>query len=281
VAKLTREQERLHAQACQLIELDRDLTEDERLFVLDNWQESSTSTNASDRAFFTPAGLAGDMSIEVDGLRIIDLAAGIGRLAFHNREIWPHRDVPEFVCVERNPAYVRVGRRVMPEATWICADILDLPDRLDELGEFSCAISNPPFGPVPRQRNAPGGYVGRRFEYHAIAVAALLARRGVFIIPQVAAPFCYSGRPRFEHDTGDAEYRKFSAVTGIELTANCGIDTSYYDGQWHGVCPRVEIVKADFTERRQPIAPPAARRAEPAAPVAVPERAGQLALLAL
>lgn len=286
MTKLTREQERLHAQACQLIELNRDLTEEERLFVLDNWQESSTSTNASDRAFFTPAGLARDLSIEVKGDRIIDLAAGIGRLAFHCRDAWARYEYPTFVCVERNPGYVRVGRRVMPEAEWICADILDLPDRLDELGEFCCAISNPPFGAIPRQRNAPGGYVGRRFEYHAIAVAALLARRGVFIIPQVAAPFRYSGCPNPELDTGDVEYRKFSALTGIELTDTCGIDTSDYDGKWHGVCPRVEIVTSDFTERRRPTALPAARRGAPrraeyAAPSAVPEPAGQLALLAL
>ncbi|WP_163511202.1 hypothetical protein [Fodinicola acaciae] len=88
MGKLTRQQERLHAQACQLINLGRDLTEDERTFVLDNWQESSTSTNACDRAHFTPAGLARDMSIEVSGNRIIDLGAGIGRLAFHNRDLW-------------------------------------------------------------------------------------------------------------------------------------------------------------------------------------------------
>lgn len=53
-------------------------------------------------------------------------------------------------------------RKVMPEANWICADILDLPDQVDQLGgTFDCAISNPPFGSVPtapertRLRRAP------------------------------------------------------------------------------------------------------------------------------
>jgi len=193
VAKLTREQERRHAQACQLVELDRDLNDDERLFVLDHWQESATSTNASDRAFFTPAGLARDMSMDVEGRRILDLGAGIGRLPFHCRDALARYEYPQFVCVERNPAYVRVGRRVMPEATWICADILDLPDMLDELGTVDCAISNPPFGPLPRRRDAPGGYTGRRFEYHTIALAGLFARRGVFLIPQLTRP--RSGAP--------------------------------------------------------------------------------------
>jgi predicted RNA methylase len=126
------------------------------------------------------------MSLEVGGDRIIDLGAGIGRLAWHNRNLygrWPY-PTPEFLCVERNPAYVRVGK-VMPEATRLCADILDLPDLADQLGGmFDCAISNPPFGPPRRHRNAPG-YAGRRFEYHTIAVAARLSRRGVFIVPQL------------------------------------------------------------------------------------------------
>jgi hypothetical protein len=252
VAKLTREQERLHAEACRLINLSRDLTEDEREFVLNHWLESSTTSSASDRAHFTPAGLARDMSLEVGGDRIIDLCAGIGRLAFHNRDLWgrwPHPG-PEMTCIERNPDYVRVGRRVMPEARWICADVMDLPKMRDDLGMHDVCISNPPFGAIPRTGNAPGGYVGRRFEYHVIALAAMVARRGVFIIPQTAAPFHYSGKPCFERDRGDDEYRKFIDVTGIELEPTLGIDTSYYDADWRGVSPRVEIVLVDFTTRQ-------------------------------
>lgn len=280
MAKLTRNEERRHAQACQLIDLPRDLTEAERYFVLDHWQESSTNANARDRAFFTPEGLAVDMSLEVGGDRIIDLGAGIGRLSWHNRDLWgrwPY-PAPEFVCVERNPVYVRVGRKVMPEATWICADILDLPDMVDQLGgRFDCAISNPPFGPLPRHRDAPG-YSGRRFEYHTIAVAAGLAARGVFIVPQMSAPFRYSGRPCFEHDQGDAEYARFTAGTGITLTSTCGIDTSFYDGRWRGVCPRVEVVMADFIDRAAPCTAPVTAHGT------VDERSdhgGQLTLLAL
>lgn len=250
MAKLTHEQERRHSQACQLIDLDRDLTEEEREFVLDHWRASSTARSASDRAHFTPAGLARDLSLHVGGDRIIDLAAGIGRLAFHNRDLWapwPHGG-PEFVCIEKNAAYVRVGRRVMPEARWICADIMDIPRMLDDLGTSDCAIANPPFGAIPRSGNAPGGYHGRRFEYHTIALAALVAHRGVFLIPQHAAPFRYSGVPTFERDTGDAEYRKFVAATGIKLEPNCGIDTTLYQHEWHDVTPLVEVVRADFTE---------------------------------
>lgn len=138
MAKLTRAEERRHAQACQLVDLRRDLTEDERWFVLSHWQESSTAANGLQGAFFTPEGLARDMSLEVGGDRILDLGAGIGRLAWHNRDLWGRwpNPAPELWCVERNPTYVRVGRKVLPEATWLCADILDLPDLADQQAEI-------------------------------------------------------------------------------------------------------------------------------------------------
>ncbi len=149
----------------------------------------------------------------------------------------------ELVCVENNPTYVAVGRRVLPEATWICADILDLPSL--GLGRFDCAIANPPFGAVTRTVDA-AGYTGRRFEYHAIAVAAQLARHGVFLIPQNSAPFRYSGQRCFR-DVRDAELDRFERGTGIRLEPSCGIDTSGYAEQWHGVSPRLEVVTCDFT----------------------------------
>lgn len=263
---LTREQEQRHAQACQLVDLPRDLTEEERRFILDNWQESSTNRNASDRAYFTPAGIAGDIAIDARGAqRIIDLAAGIGRLAFHCRRTPSDPDRPSaIVCVERNPEYVRVGQRVLPEATWICGDILDLPDQHPELGDFDLAVSNPPYGPVPRHRDARGRYTGRRFEYHTIVLAGLLASRGLFVIPQTSAPFRLSGQPALQRHSGDDEYQKFAAVTGLRLEPNCGTDTTSYQHDWREKCPLVEIVKVDYTQRVAPVPPPLpARQSRP------------------
>ncbi|MEM6617579.1 MAG: hypothetical protein AAF619_13740, partial [Pseudomonadota bacterium] len=47
----------------------------------------------------------------------------------------------ELVCVEINPAFVEIGKKMIPEATWICADVFDVLDI--ELGHFDCAVSNP------------------------------------------------------------------------------------------------------------------------------------------
>ncbi|MGW5519110.1 methyltransferase [Nocardia africana] len=268
MAKLTKQEEELHAEALALVDLERDLTEDEKLFILEHFQEASTASNSTHGAFFTPAGLAQDFSIELTGHfgRIIDLCAGIGRLSFSCRNEFGHRwgDDParEFVCVERNPEYARIGRKVMPEAHWIVGDVLDVLDM--NLGRFDVAISNPPFGSIKRTKDAPGGYSGRKFEYHVIAVAAAVADYGVFIIPQMSAPFAYSGKDRFDGHGGDREYQKFSKATGITLEANCGIDTAYYREDWHGVSPVCEIVTADFEETAAAVTTlPTAQASEP------------------
>ncbi|MFR9753937.1 methyltransferase [Nocardia sp. 004] len=251
MAKLTKSQEKLHAQALELVELKRALTEDEKLFVLEHFQELSTASNSTHGAFFTPVGLARDLSLHVPdhAHQIIDLCAGIGGLSFGCRDLlrrWNGMPPREFVCVERNPEYVRIGKRILPEAQWICGDILDVPSM--GLGWFDLAIANPPYGSIKRASNA-SGYNGRKFEYHTIAVAAQIADQGVFIIPQNSAPFTYSGKSFYTPDTGDREYQKFLQETGLTLEASCGIDTSYYSNDWHGVSPTVEIVTVDFPGR--------------------------------
>ncbi|MEU7477049.1 hypothetical protein AB0A63_13765 [Lentzea sp. NPDC042327] len=274
---LTHEQERRHRQACQLVNLSRDLQQEEREFVLDYYRASTTGRSRSDRAHFTPRGLAIDMSTEVIGNRVVDLAAGIGRLAYHNTNTWPC-DSRELVCVERNEEFVRVGRRVVPEARWICADIMTIPDMLDDLGTFDTAISNPPYGAIDRLIQATLGYRGRRFEYHTIGLASMIARHGVFLIPQRSASFQFSGPAgKFVPGTGDDEYDKFVAATGIELDHNCGIDTDHYRGSWHDVNVLVEVVTVDFADRAVP-APRAAAAPRPSA-AAVAAAAEQLSFL--
>ncbi|MGW6872863.1 methyltransferase [Streptomyces xanthophaeus] len=248
MSRLSKEAAKAHEKAAALVALDRDLTENEKDFVLDNWQEAATATHNLDGAFFTPEGLARDLAIEVVGDRIIDLCAGIGRLAYSCRDYWGrrwnHQPPREIVCVEKNPAYVAVGRKILPEATWICADILDLPDM--DLGRFHTAISNPPFGAIRRSHNSPS-YSGPRFEYHVIAIASTLAQYGAFIIPQPSAPFRYSGEPYYR-EMRDRECAKFQQQTGIVLGSGAGFDTAIYVEEWRGVSPRVEVVVCDFDE---------------------------------
>nr|WP_244978361.1 methyltransferase [Bradyrhizobium pachyrhizi] len=267
MAKLTKVEAKAHAEAVELLKKDV-LTYDERVFVLDNWHEGANHINGSAGAFFTPIGLAGDFAIDACGGRTIDLCAGIGALAFH--VFWrghyarskgePEREI---VCIERNPAYVEVGRKVLPEAQWICADVFEFD--LKGLGHFGCAIANPPFGATPRAGNGPR-YTGRSFEFHLIDIASDIADYGAFIIPQMSAPFQYSGVPCY-CERKSADYLRFAEQTGIHLEAGCGVDCSYYRDAWKGVAPSVEIVCANFEEMprnkpRSPIDP----ESEPRAP---------------
>jgi hypothetical protein len=255
MAHLTKPQRKAHAQACALLAKDV-LSLDEREFVLNNWHEAAEHVNGDAGAFFTPMDLAYDFAIDACGRRVIDLCAGIGALAFacyHRQKNGGGN--PEVVCVEKNPAYVAVGRKVLPEATWICADVFELPAGL---GPFDVAIGNPPFGAVARSGNGPR-YTGRDFELHLIDLAADLADYGAFIVPQSSAPFAYSGVQHYR-EVKSAKMDQFLAQTGIEMAAGCGVDCSYHRDAWKFSAPAVEIVCCDFAEDRQ--ARPAAAKVE-------------------
>jgi methylase of polypeptide subunit release factors len=256
MSKLTKAQAKAHQQACDLLHKDV-LSEDEKLFVLNNWQESAKHINTIAGAFFTPIGLARDLSIEVNGDSVIDLCAGIGALAFFCSG--PHK-ASNVVCVEANPDYAAVGMKIVPEAHWIVGSVFELSN----IGHFDFAIGNPPFGATPRSGAVAPRYTGKEFELHVIDVARDIADFGAFIVPQMTAGFKYSGCPaggwpEMRKDgigSGFADcktdiHAKLLDQTGIILEPSCGLDTSAYDREWHGVSIRTEIVTVDFIGARE------------------------------
>ena len=228
--------------ACELLAKET-LTYDEKLYVMENWQEGAEHNNGSMGAFFTPINLANDFKLHISGNKIIDICAGIGALSFMYYHGFYHDQEPDITCVEINPAYVEIGKKLLPEANWICADISEI---WKELGRFDCAISNPPFGKKVKI-NSCLNYKGLEAEYRVIEIASKLAKWGAFIVPQSSAPFAYSGRQCFkEHESN--KYKKFFAETAIDFEMNVGVDTQIYINDWHGVMPMCEIVCCDFVE---------------------------------
>jgi hypothetical protein len=234
--KLTKPQIRAHHEAVAILKKDR-LSYDEKVFVMENWNEGAEHINSFAGAFFTPQGLARDAMIELCGNEgaVIDLCAGIGALAF-----WAEKKTKaHIVCVEINPGYVEVGRKIVPGAEWVCASIFDYmaPYR------FDCAISNPPFGAIKSGRADIDGLGG--FEFSTILLASKIARGGIFILPQQSTPFKYSGDAHFQDLRGTQELprkvKSFTDKTGIEYDFNCGIDCDVYLDQWRGVAPKVEV----------------------------------------
>lgn len=244
MSKLTKAQAKAHEESCKILK-KAVLSEDDKFFVIENWQESATHINSAAGAFFTPWDLARDFSIETFQGRIIDLCAGIGILSFATkyRHICSDRTC-EFVCVEINEEYAAVGRKLMPEATWIVASVFDILDM--GLGHFDLAISNPPFGKIkrPEGKNAPR-YTGGEFEFHVIDIASRIADYGVFILPQMSAGFTYSGRQHYERQTSGKAF-DFQEKFGLRFEAGCGVDTALHKDSWRGVSPICEIVCCEF-----------------------------------
>lgn len=255
MAKLTRAQAQAHAQAVAILQQER-LSEDDKEFVYRNWNEGANHVNGAAGAFFTPFDMAFDFALDASGGRIIDLCAGIGMLSY---AIWQRSRFndsrPQIICVERNADYLDVGKKLLPEAEWIHADVFDVLDM--GLGHFDSAISNPPFGNIKRSKNSPR-YSGKDFEFHVIDIASHLADYGTFIVPQMSAGFNYSGRQSYERQTSGKAV-KFQEQTGLHFDAGCGVDTAYFIDQWKAVSPMCEIVCVDFTEAR-----PVAAKAQPA-----------------
>jgi len=235
--KLTKQQSKDHQKSMELVNSDRALTWEERKFILDNYSEQQGQLNALAGAFFTPYGLARDFSIEVGfsdgGGSMIDLCAGIGALSFACQD-----KGLEITCVEMCEAYVTVGKRVLPSANWVNADCFSIA------GKFDFAVSNPPFGAISGG-SYDGLYTGSNFEYKVISHASRLAEYGVFIIPQMSAPFRYSGE-RSYLDVESEKAAKFRSQTGIIMGPSCGIDTAIYKDDWKGVSPICEVVCCDF-----------------------------------
>lgn len=252
MAKLTKAERKLHAKAEAILAKDV-LNEAEKEFVLQNWHAGAAFDIGASGAFFTPFGLAGDFRIDAGTGRIIDLCSGIGMLAYWCRNFtWGSEKLAELVCLEINPTFVEIGKKILPEATWICANVFDVPDL--DLGHFDTAIGNPPFGRVNRHGRTTPRYTGSEFTYHVMDIASDIADHGAFIVPQGVAGFRYSGVPYYQR-AENRQYVAFEEQTGIRLEAGVGIDTSLHRDDWKGTSPAVEIVTAYFYEAREERAP--------------------------
>jgi hypothetical protein len=258
MSRLTKPEIRQHVLAMEYIkELPSvtalDQKEQYELFVLEKFDPSYSCAHLVVNAgiFFTPVELAKDFRVEAQGHKsIIDLCAGIGHLSYWMQD-WIKWENVKLVCVEINPEFVAVGKVLVPNATWICADILDpeFPTKYLDNETFSIAIANPPFGKnMAMKKTTHLNYTGGSFEFKTIEIASKIARSGAFIIPQNNSPIIHYPERGQSSSNHSKEYLKFNNETGITLECNCGINANGHE--WRGASPKVEIVTCDFTSNK-------------------------------
>lgn len=278
--KLSKQQIKQHEAAVVLLGKEQ-MTYEDKCNVYENWYPAYGNQIGKIASFFTPFGLARDFKLEIyPGNRIVDLCAGIGLLSFyhyHAVKMWDRVEL-EVVCVEQNPAFVEVGKKLFPEATWICGDVTDRA-LIESLGVFDVAISNPPFGKISTGSDTKCwlSYTGAEFDLKVVEIGSKLAKYGAYILPQMSCPFKYSGNTRrgFEYSAA-TKYEKFHEQTGIILNPNCGIDCDFHKEDWKGAAPTVEIVTVDPDEPYE-YRKPTTQKVIEQAPVSKNEAADMLA----
>ncbi|EPG6759284.1 TPA: methyltransferase, partial [Citrobacter freundii] len=216
MARVTKKESQLRLKVMELVHSDRQLTEDDKEFIFNNYRGDGIGATG---AFFTPEMLAWDFMLDAGcSDDCIELCAGIGRLSYYQFI----RNKPSHItCVELNPEYVLIGKRVLPQAEWITGDALQYtPDRF-----YRVAYGNPPFGKINTSGAYTGRYTGSEFEYKIIDRAREYSSYGVWIVPQGSAGFKYSGHTYYDRSIQSAKYIKFEKDTGLILHPGVGIDT--------------------------------------------------------
>lgn len=189
-------------------------------------------------AYFTPLEMAYDfalMSVPSSNV-IVDMCAGIGVLTWckHVRETY-EEDKSVFVCIERNPKYIEIGKKLCPFAHWYEGDMFDLElwNRIEkEHGSIGCIMSNPPFGSVTKSDKDRSWlkYTGKDLDIAAIEIGLTKARHCAFILPQNSCTFQCSGK---QFGYGTRENRKIMKLEkdlGYEIYMQWdSVDTTVYD----------------------------------------------------
>lgn len=236
MARISKSESKLHEQVMELVHSDKPLTFEEKEFILWNYQGDGIGSTG---AFFTPEGLSWDFTIDsYSSGRCLELCAGIGALSFCQ---YTRCKPKQITCVELNPDYVQIGKRVLPEAEWIIGDALTFTSEQP----YDIVYGNPPFGKIKTSEVTTGSYMGSEFEYKVITHGASLAPYGVWIVPQGSAGFVYSGAHFYERREL-AKYKKFTEQTGFYFEAGCGVDTSLFREHWHGTNVVCEIVTVEY-----------------------------------
>lgn len=258
MARITKEKSKLHDQAMDLIfGTDRNLKWDELWFCFNNYNPMAEHNVSKGAIFFTPEGICEQFATAVGGVggKLIDLCAGIGKLSAyvmaHNGVGWYgsrtmqfHGDLESVTCVENNPEFVKVGKRLLPQADWVEGSVFDA-ELMASLGEFNVAISNPPYGNIPSVKQANWTRTTGGAEWRVMEVACRMCwNGGKMIVPKIVSDYDLEKREYRKEKEGDKYIRKAWEHVGNIALNPWAVDLREYQRDWEGmtVAPDLYIV---------------------------------------
>jgi len=177
------------------------LTYEEKEKIYESFNPGMIGDVSQSASFFTPYDLAQDLAVmvQVRG-NVIDLAAGIGMLAYRVKEMdtYEHR-IKSITCIEQNPEYI-----------------------------------NPPFGQGGKVDWL--NYTGGHRDLQAVEVCLRYSKAGYFILPSGSVSFKYSGEQYYkdEPDRYSQKLKKFITDNKhINFDMICdGIDCGVHKEKW-------------------------------------------------
>jgi predicted RNA methylase len=245
--KLTKPEIKLQKEVKEVL-IKEVLTFEDKEFIYENFHPGTVADITSDSAYFTPLDMAYDFGLFAGRYGVcVDMCAGIGGLTFAARTR-DHYDkkIKHSICIERNPKFIEIGKKLLPEAIWIQGDIFD-KSIWDEItttyGKVNYVYSNPPFGKVTKTGADRSWlkYKGADLDMAAIEVALNWCDNISMILPSGSLTFKYSGRPHYE-EIENRKINKLKSDIGFDfIMSNPGIDTTAYD-QFKGTKITVEYV---------------------------------------
>lgn len=234
--KLSKSELKLQKEVFALIDSDKELSFEEIEYIYENFNPGFISDVTIHSAYFTPLDLAYDFALFAgrSGV-IVDMCAGIGTLSFaaKTRDTY-EGNINQQICIERNPEYLKIGKRLLPYAIWIEGDIFDKTiwdNIIQQYGFIDNIISNPPFGKISKSdanRNWLK-YTGAEIDIASIEIALKYSKSVSMILPINSCTFRYSGRRHYE-DIPNKKIEKLKKETGLSFyMSNPGLDTSVYN----------------------------------------------------
>lgn len=233
--KLTKAQLKLQKEVEVFLEKDNLTIEDKEL-IYEKFNEGAIADVTTDSAYFTPLDMAYDFALFAGRHGVcVDMCAGFGVLSFcaRIRDTY-EKNIKHQICIERNPKFIEIGKKLLPEADWIQGDMFDksLWDGIvAKYGKIDCIVSNPPFGKVTKTDCDRSWlkYKGADLDMAAIEIALMYADYVDMILPSGSCTFQYSGRPYYQ-EKENRKVDKLRKDTGLNFIMSCdGVDTSVYE----------------------------------------------------